>query len=278
MYLIEKRNKKLKTIKALLLTVFLVFVLVPIILVVLTSFKLPVDIFTIVPRVVFTPTLDNYRGIWERGTMVTYLGNSIIVALGTTTLTVFLATGTAYWLSRNSNRNTKRLSFIILIGRMVPSIVLVVPIFTIMMQLGLVKTYTAVILAHSTFNLPFAIWMLRSFVDDIPVELDEAAMVDGCSVLMVFWKIIVPVTLPGIVATGILTTLFSWNEFLFATVLTGVGTRTMPIGISSFIGSVSIDWGGSSAAAVLAMIPIIIGGALVQKHLIRGLTMGAVKG
>lgn len=132
--------------------------------------------------------------------------------------------------------------------------------------------------AHSTINLPFVIWMMRGFFQELPIELEESAQVDGCSRLGSFLRIAVPLTAPGLAATTILCVLFSWDEFLFSVVLTDVNTRTLPVTISGFIGAVSVDWGGSSAAATIIMVPMIVMGLLVQKHPARGLTLGAVKG
>jgi len=153
-----------------------------------------------------------------------------------------------------------------------------VPMYTIFHDLTLTGTYWALIAAHTAFNLPLVIWMMRSFFEDVPLSLEEAARVDGCSRLGTFLRVALPLGAPGLPATAILCILFSWNEFLFALVLSDQDTATMPIGVSSFIGSVSIDWGGSSAAAVIAMVPVFVLGLAVQRFLVRGLTMGAVKG
>jgi len=168
-------------------------------------------------------------------------------------------------------------AFMILVTRMVPVGTLMVPIYVIMRKVGLANTYFAVILAHAVLNLSFVIWMMRSFFDEVPKELEQAAMVDGCSRIQSLLRISLPLASAGLAATGILTMLNSWNEFMFALILSNNRTRTLPIGISNFVG-IAIDWGGSSAAAVIACVPIFIAGIFIQKYLIRGLTMGAIKG
>jgi multiple sugar transport system permease protein len=150
--------------------------------------------------------------------------------------------------------------------------------FVIFNQLHLTGSYLALILAHTSFNLPIVIWMMRSFFEDLPPELEEAALVDGSSRFGAFTRVALPLASPGMAATAVLCLLFSWNEFLFALVLSGSATKTVPIGVSSFIGTVSVDWGGSSAAAIVALVPIFILGLAAQRFLVRGLTFGGVKG
>jgi multiple sugar transport system permease protein len=145
-------------------------------------------------------------------------------------------------------------------------------------KLSLLGTYWALIAAHTTFCLPIVIWLMRSFFEDLPRELEESALVDGTGTFGAFVRVSLPLTAPGLGAAAILCLIFSWNEFLFALVLSGIHTETVPIGVASFVGSVSIDWGGSSAAAVLAMLPIFVLGLIAQRFLVRGLTLGAVKG
>ena len=150
--------------------------------------------------------------------------------------------------------------------------------FVIFNQLHLTGSFLALILAHTSFNLPIVIWMMRSFFEDLPPELEEAALVDGSSRWGAFVRVALPLASPGMAATAVLCLLFSWNEFLFALVLSGSNTKTVPIGVSSFIGTVSVDWGGSSAAAIVALVPIFILGMAAQRFLVRGLTFGGVKG
>jgi len=257
---------------------FLLGVLVPIVTVVVNSLKAPSDIFTDTPRLAFAPTVDNFAKVLGDLEFTEFLANSAIVALGSTALSLLVGVPAAYALARLPIPLREFWASLILFTRMVPAVALVVPMFVLFGKLELLGTYTALILAHTTFNLPIVIWMMRSFFEELPPDLEEAALVDGTGRLGAFVRIAVPLTSPGLAASAILCLLFSWNEFLFALVLSGRHTQTVPIGVASFIGTVSVDWGGSSAAAVLAMIPVFILGLAAQRFLVRGLTFGAVKG
>ncbi|GLX95168.1 carbohydrate ABC transporter permease [Herbidospora sp. NBRC 101105] len=257
---------------------FLLWVLVPIVTVALNSVKSPQDIFSSSPTLSFTPTGDNYGKVLGELSFQTFLVNSTIVALGSTLLSVVVGVPAAYALARLPVRGREWWAWLILFTRMVPAVALVVPMFVIFQRLQLLGTYTALVAAHTTFNLPIVIWMMRSFFEELPRDLEEAAQVDGTGRFGAFLRVALPLTSPGLAATGVLCLLFSWNEFLFALVLSGRETQTTPIGVASFIGTVSVDWGGSSAAAVLAMIPVFVLGLAAQRFLVRGLTFGAVKG
>jgi multiple sugar transport system permease protein len=262
----------------LVVIVFLLWVLIPMYVVASNSLKSSLIVFSDPPKWIFSPTLAHYRNVLGRLNFERYMLNSSIVALASMALALVLGTPAAYALARLRMRGRELWALLILFSRMVPAFVLVVPMFVIFSHLHLINTYRALILTHTTFELPLVIWMMRSFFEDLPAELEEAARVDGATRFGAFVRVALPLTAPGLTATAILCLLFSWNEFLFALVLSGPDTRTMPVGVSSFIGTVSIDWGGSSAAAVLGMIPIFILGLAVQRFLVRGLTMGAVKG
>lgn len=257
---------------------FLVGVLVPILVVAVNSLKTPDAIFQREPSLFFTPTLDNYAKVFGQLDFARNLANSAIVAIGSTGLSLALGVPFAYALARLPVRGREWWARMILFSRMVPAVALVVPMFVIFNQLQLTGSFAALILAHTSFNLPIVIWMMRSFFEDLPIELEEAALVDGVGRWGAFRRVALPLASPGIAATAILCLLFSWNEFLFALVLSGSGTKTVPIGVSSFIGTVSVDWGGSSAAAIVALVPIFILGLAAQRFLVRGLTFGGVKG
>jgi len=257
---------------------FLLWVLIPIVVVALNSIKPAGDIFSDPPHWIFSPTTEHYREVLGRLHFSSFFRHSAVVAIGSSLLSLALGTPAAYALARLPLRGREWWAWLALFARMVPAIVLVVPMYALFHQAGLIGTYWALILAHTAFNLPLVIWMMRSFFEDLPRSLDEAARVDGAGTVGTFLRIALPLSAPGLTACGILCMLFSWNEFLFALVLSGEHTATVPIGVSSFIGSVSIDWGGSSAAAVLALIPVFILALAVQRFLVRGLTMGAVKG
>lgn len=257
---------------------YALWVLIPIFVIFQNSIKPTLMIFTIPPTWAFRPTLDHYFHILSEVHFQQFLVNSSVVAVSSCLLSLVAGSPAAYALARLPLRGRAGLAFLILFARMVPAFVLVVPLYTIFVFLHGINTYWAIVAAHVSFTLPVVIWMMRSFFEDVPIELEEAARVDGATRFGAFLRVALPLAAPGLVASGILCLLFSWNEFLFALILSGQDTQTMPIGVSNFIGTVSIDWGGSSAAAILAMIPIFILGLSVQRFLVRGLTMGAVKG
>ena len=159
-----------------------------------------------------------------------------------------------------------------------PAITVLLPFFVILSKLHLLGTFFGPIITHTSINLPFVIWLLIGFINDIPSDLVTAAQIDGCSKMQAFWFIVAPILTPAISSAVILSLQYSWNEFLFSLMLTNIDTYTLPAGISKFVGSISVDWGKSSAAATVTMVPIIIAGFFAQKYLVRGMTLGAVKG
>lgn len=257
---------------------FVLWVLVPIATVFLNSFKPATAIFTATPNLVFAPTLEHYEGVLSHGSFPRQILNSAIVALGATALSILIGTPAAYALARIPFRSSRWWFRGFLFARMVPAVALVVPMFVILQQLGLKNTHLGLILTHTSFALPLVVWMMHSFFLELPRELEEAAVIDGATRIEAFLLVALPLVAPGLAVTAVLTIFFSWNEFLFALVLSGPGTQTVPIGVSAFIGTVSVDWGGSSAAAVIAMIPMFVIGLAIQRFLVRGLAFGAVKG
>ena len=258
--------------------IFLLWVLIPIVTVALNSFKPATAIFTRTPNLGFEPTLSHYQDVLTKGAFPKQIANSTIVAIGATILSLLLGTPAAYALSRIRFRGSYWWLRAFLFARMVPAVALVVPMFVILQTTGLKNTHLGLMLAHTSFALPLVVWMMHSFFAELPAELEEAAIVDGATRFMAFRVVALPLVLPGLAVTAVLTVFFSWNEFLFALVLTGPATQTVPIGVSAFVGTVSVDWGGSSAAAVIAMIPMFIIGLGIQRFLVRGLAIGAVKG
>ena len=258
---------------------FVTFVtLVPVIWAVLTSLKNPVDAFTIPPTLIFEPTLKYHYEIWFEKGFWTFLVNSLIIAVCTVGVSVPIGTMAAYALSRIQTRQTRILLFGILAVRMFPHMLLALPFFVVARYFQLFDTYLIMVLALVAINQPFTIWLMRSFFVDVPIELDEAARIDGCSLWQTFIRVIVPTVRPGIVVTSLFSLLLAYNEFLFALVLTGTRTKTLPVAISEYGGEDITYWSLSAAGAVGIMLPILIFMIFVQRHLIRGLTMGAVKG
>lgn len=258
--------------------IFLIWVIAPIATVFVNSFKPTTAIFTRIPNLNFTPTLEHYAAVLAQGSFPRQIANSTIVALGATLLSIVFGTPAAYALARIPFRSSRLWFSAFLFARMVPAVALVVPMFVLLQQSGLKNTYFGLMLAHTSFALPLVVWMMHSFFQDVPREIEEAAVIDGATRFQTFRLVALPLVVPGLAVTAVLTIFFSWNEFLFALVLSGPTTQTVPIGVSAFVGTVSVDWGGSSAAAVIAMIPMFVIGFAIQPFLVRGLAFGAVKG
>ncbi len=250
---------------------------VPVLWILLTAFKDQKDIFALPPRWIFKPTGANFVDIFENRNFLHYFINSTVLALATTLLSTVLGVIAAYGFSRHDFKGKDDIFFWILSVRMAPAIVSVIPLFIIISKIGLLDNLISLTFVYLLINLPFAIWVMKGFIDDVPLELDEAARLDGCSSLTTLIRIIVPVISPGIVATTVLSVIFSWNEFLFALVLTGINARTLPVTILQFITLTGINWGPMCAAGTVTILPIFVFTLAVQKHLVRGLTLGAVK-
>jgi multiple sugar transport system permease protein len=264
-------------LKVIALTLFLVWTIGPILLVILTSLKNQKDIFTVPPMFIFRPTLDNYARALGAGDFARYFVNSAFVALVSSLLSVGLGTFCAYALVSLRVRFGSLIAQLFLLGKLVPAITMLLPLFALLNMIGLLGTFVGPILAHTAINLPFVIWLIMGFIRDLPEDLEAAALVDGCTAMQVFWKIVVPLVLPGLAASLILSAQFSWNELVFALQLTNLDTYTLPVGISKFVGSISVDWGKSSAAATLTMVPMIVIGFFIQKYIAKGTTGGAIK-
>ena len=209
-----------------------------------------------------------------------YLTNSIIVTAMSVAIALILGTQAAYVLARFRLRAGmhRYVGFSLLMVRLLPPVVIIIPIFLVAQQLGLLNTQLSLIVVYAAFNVTIVVWMMESFFREIPVDLEEAAMVDGDTRFTAFRRIVLPLAAPGLVATGIFAAITTYNEFLFALVLTSTpAAETMPVGAATLIGRINVDWGAMSAAGVIGALPIVIFSLFVQKHLVRGLTMGAVK-
>lgn len=256
--------------------------LFPIYWIALNSFKLNIDIFAVPPVWFdFTPTLDNYRATYVERNFAGFAFNSLIIAIATTAISLAFGTMAGYALARfRYPGNAKfHIAFWILSTRMMPPIVTVIPLFIFFNYLDMLNTRAAVVVAYTAFNLPFATWMMKSYFQDLPIELEEAALVDGDTRWGAFLRVALPLARPGLAATAIFCVIISWNEFLLALVLTQTEqSQTLPIGIAGRVTQYTTHWGEISAAGFLAAIPIMIFAFIVQKHLVRGLSFGAVKG
>lgn len=257
---------------------WLIFTLVPILWMVLTSFKTRGDVYATPPKIFFTPSLQAYEHIFFYSDIPRMLMNTVIISVGSTALSLIVGVLAAYALARLPIPKREDIAFYILSIRMFPPIAAAIPIFLILRSVNLVDTHLGMIIAYTTFNLPFVVWMLRGFVEGMPPELEEAAMVDGRSRMRAFIDVTLPLLMPSIVAVAIFCVIFSWNEFLFALILTTRVAKTMPVSITEFITWREVTWDAVAAAATILVIPVIIFTFLVQKYLVRGLTMGAVRG
>jgi multiple sugar transport system permease protein len=239
------------------------------------AFKTQVQNTATPPLFIFEPTFKNFETVFQKNPMWDFLRNSTFVGVGSTALALVFGLPAAYTIARYKQQ---KLAIAILVARIMPGISYLVPWFIMFSKLNMIGTFYALILSHLLVTLPMTVWLMIGFFEDIPKELDEAAMIDGCSHVQAFFKISLPLTRPGIAASAILSFIFSWNNFLFSLVLANQDTRPLPVAVFSFISYTQIDWGGLNAAATIVTLPVLIMILFVQKHMVRGLTLGSVKG
>ncbi len=244
----------------------------------LTSIKTRVDALASLPKWLFSPTFEHYPKVFLDKEYLPLVGNSIVVALASTLLSLLVGVPASYIFARERFAGKEDLFFFFLTTRMAPAISVVVPMFIIFGKLGLVDTYYSVVLAHSSFNISLVVWMMRGFFEEIPQEIDEAAQMDGNTKAGTFFRVLLPLAAPGISATEVLCFILSWNELLYAMILTAFESRTLTVGIPGLVQPHGTLWGQVASVAVVATLPIIIFTFLVQKHLVRGMTFGAIKG
>ena len=256
------------------------FAIVPLLWMVLTSVKTNREITQDTSLIPQSLTTANYVSLFSGREFGAYLTNSIVVTFVSVAIALILGTQAAYVLARFRLRGgmQRYVGFSLLMVRLLPPIVIIIPIFLVAQGVGLLNTRLSLIVVYAAFNVTIVVWMMESFFREIPVDLEEAAMVDGDTRFTAFRRIVLPLAAPGLVATGIFAAITTYNEFLFALVLTSTpAAETMPIGAATLIGRINVDWGAMSAAGVVGALPIVIFSIFVQKHLVRGLTMGAVK-
>lgn len=265
-----------------ILLIALAVTLVPIYWLITISLKTTVDQFAVPPLwFSFRATLEHYRDTFFVRPFGTYFWNSVLVAATATLLSLALGVAAAYALARLPLRPSwnRHLSFWILSTRMVPPIVAALPLFLLLRDLGLLNTRLGLVIVYTGFNLPFVIWMMRGFFEDVPPELEEAARMDGSSRLRALLDVVLPVVAPGLAATAVFSLIIAWNEFLFALILTQTdAAMTLPVGIATRVTQYEIQWGAMSAAGVVAMIPVFAFALVAQRYLVRGLSLGALKG
>lgn len=273
---------------AVLATVVSVIYFFPVLWIILTAFKTYNDALAVPPEWLFTPTLENFVSVFSRA--MTFQGaavdtgfdlfffNSIFIAMTSVAIALVIGTAAAYGFSRYPLKGNDTYLFIILTTRMLPPIVVIIPIFIMFREVGLSGTYLGVILLYTAFNLPFTIWMMKSFFDELSREVEDAARMDGSSEVKVFFKICLPQVIPGLAATAVFGLILTWNEYLFALLLTGVETRTVPVAMGQTIGgAIGVRWGLLAAIETLFLIPVVAVTFLLQNQLLRGVTFGTVK-
>jgi len=254
--------------------------LLPIMWMLLTSVKLQRDIFTTPPKIFFTPTLETYFNYLWHNDLPQRMLNTVIVACGAGVVSIIAGSMAGYALSRIRLRGAATIGILILLSRGVPPIALAVPMFLVARNMGLLDTHITLILAYCTFLIPYVMWLMRGFFKALPEELEEAAKIDGCTRFGAFFRIIVPISLPGLLSTLIFSIILAWEELLFALVLTNRAASTVPVVISGIAGDTvnGANWGALTAVGTMTVIPVVIFALLVQKWLIQGLADGATKG
>jgi multiple sugar transport system permease protein len=249
--------------------------MLPFLWMLLGSFKTTVDFLSYPPIWLFEPTLDNYRQVFADNAFLRYVLNSLLVASGATAMGLLLGIPAAYALARW--RRTA-MGIVLLAARMAPGIAFLIPLFVLFLQFHLVGSYLSLIASHLIFTLPLTVWLMVGFIEALPVEIEQSALIDGCSVPGVLLRVVVPLTAQGIAATAILSFIASWNNFLFALVLANEETKTLPVAVLGYIGYTSIQWGTLMAASCIITTPVLVLALCVQKYIVRGLVAGAVTG
>ena len=244
----------------------------------LLSIKTKGETFTKPPKWLFDPTIQNYINLWDNDLFKDTFFNSIFITLISITLSIIIAIFAAYALKRYQIRFKTAFMQWLLLAYMLPEFLFVLPMFAIYQSIGIYDTYIGMALIYQVHVLPFSIWMLRSFLEEIPKEIDDAAYLDGCNPFQAIYKIYLPLIIPGIVATAILNGIWVWNELAIALGLTFFDAQPITVGVASFRGYASINWGGMTGSAIISMIPMILFVTFAQKHIVKGLTLGSVKG
>ena len=260
----------------------------PVLWIILTAFKTRTDALAVPAKFLFTPTFENFTRVFSRTAIGgeeafstgfdLFFFNSIFIAGTSVLLALMIGTLAAYGFSRYPLRGNDTYLFIILTTRMLPPIVVIIPIFLMFRLTGLSGTYIGIILLYTAFNLPFSIWMIKSFFDELNPEVEDAARMDGSSETRVFWRICLPQVTAGLAATAVFALILTWNEFLFALLLTGTETRTVPVAMARTIGGeVGVDWGLLAAIVCLFLIPVFFVTFVLQNQLLRGVTFGTIR-
>ena len=275
----KKIQKHKHLITAYIVSFFAVaFTLLPVTWLFMLSIKSKGETFTKPPKLFFDPTINNYVKLWDNDLFKDTFFNSIFITLISILLSVTIALFAAYALKRYKIRFKTAFMQWLLLAYMLPEFLFVLPMFAIYQTIGIYDTYIGMAIIYQVHVLPFSIWMLRSFLEEIPKEIDDAAVIDGCGPLQAIFRIYLPLIIPGIVATAILNGIWVWNELAIALGLTFFDSQPITVGVASFRGYAAIDGGGMTGSAIVSMIPMVLFAAFAQKHIVKGLTLGSVKG
>ena len=264
----------LRLLLGLLVTLLFIF---PVVWMIATGFKTGNQAFSNSTSFFFKPSLDNYREVLFKSDFKSAIMTSLRAVSISVVLTVLLASGIAYPMARYPSKGMNRLSSWIISLRIVPPIVTIIPLFLLLRTIKLTGSIWSLVLVYTFMNMPLAVWLLRGFFKEVPREIEEAAEIDGLNSRGIFFKIVLPLSAPGVVATALLSFVFAWNDFLFANILSGATTRTATVGLTEFVTPVGTAWTTIMAAGTLVVIPVWIAALFAQKYLVRGLTMGSVK-
>lgn len=259
---------------AMTVVVLLIFAF-PFVWMLLASFKTQAQIMSTESFFFFEPTTKNYTSVFKEYDFMKFIWNSLIVALGSTVLSLLLGLPAAYAIARH---HLHKLGLIILVARIIPGITFLIPWFILFSQIKLVDTYAALILSHMLVGLPFIIWIMISFFEALPTEIEESGLIDGCNHHQVFTRIILPISGPGVITSSLLSFIFSWNNFMFSIILAGDKTKTLPIAVFNFMSYSEINWGALMAAACIITLPVLLIALVAQRYVVSGLSAGAVKG
>lgn len=272
-----KRKKQFanRIVFYIILAVIILWTAFPFLYMVLNSLKQNVDLFNIKKLFLFTPTMKNYKDVFTRYDFSDPLKNTTIVSVTSTALSLLIGVPAAYSIARFRQ---KTFSVVILAVRIIPGIAFLVPWYILFTKLGLTGTYTSLILCHMLIGLPYIVWIMIPFFEKLPVELEESALVDGCTRMQAFLKIMLPLSKSGLITATLLVFIGSWNNFIFGLILGTAKTQPLPVAIFRFISYTEVNWGGLMAASVVITLPIIVLALILQKYIIAGLTAGAVKG
>lgn len=272
-----KTSKKLEALRLALLAVGLVLLFVPFLWIILTAFKRPVDAAAVPPKFISPVTLANFTTLQDNGFFQSLI-NSTIITVTTTVATLVAGVPAGYAFARGRFAGRWFLGSFLLFSRMVPPVIFIIPLFLYYYHLHLVGSFTGMTLAYMTGLLPFTVWMSAAYFQDIPVELEEAARVDGCSRARAFWRIALPLAGPGVVSVGLLVAIAAWSEYFIPLILGSSSTTPATVGIVNLIGVDTINWGAMAAGALTLIVPVFVATLLAQRNLVRGLTAGAIKG